>query len=107
MIAETVGESAAGNDAALATTAERLRRKLAQAPRHVAVAMSLLSAVFDWSATIWTGRRFRRLDIAEQRRHVTRWRDSTVGPLRDFVQFHEKLVIFIYYSVAARETSGR
>ena len=59
-----------------------------------------LTLAFDWSSIPRHGRRFHRLAPAARARKIEAWRGSRLGACRDFIRFHESLVVFYWYSEA-------
>jgi hypothetical protein len=62
----------------------------------------VLTLVFDWSSLPRHGRRFHRLSPATRARQIGAWRTSPLGFCRDFIRFYDSLVVFYWYSHAAK-----
>ena len=90
--------------ALLIETSKRMTGKVNNMPRHLSLAMSLLTILFDWYGVIRRGARFVSQSSESQQRQIQQWRNSRITILREFVQFYEKLLAFIYYSLIDSNT---
>lgn len=50
------------------------------------------------STVLRHGRSFHRLSHAARRQQIGKWRDSPIGPCRDFVRFIEGFTVLYWYS---------
>lgn len=80
-----------------ARVARFVRDQRARMPDYLLVAMKALTFVFDLWPIPTTGRPFRHLSESEQARRVAAWKRSRLGPFRDFVRFHETLILFAWH----------
>jgi hypothetical protein len=90
--------------ALLHETSERMTGKVKNMPRHLALAMSMVTILFDWYGVIRRGARFVSQSSESQQRQIQQWRNSPIVTLREFIQFYEKLLAFIYYSLIDSDT---
>ena len=90
--------------ALLNETSTRMTGKVRNMPRHLALAMSLLTMLFDLQGVIRSGARFVSQSNVSQQRQIQQWRSSRIVTLREFIQFYEKLLAFIYYSLIDSNT---
>ncbi|MBT5551174.1 MAG: hypothetical protein HOJ79_11945 [Nitrospina sp.] len=72
--------------------------KILLMPRYLGVPMLILIILFDWYGGIISGKRFHNQKYPHKNRQIDQWKHSSVGICRDFIQFHERLTMFIYYS---------
>ncbi len=71
------------------------RRRMSQ-PFRAAVA--LLTWAFAIHCACRRFRSFHELNPAQQDRHIKAWRNSKIGPCREFVRLHESLAVFAWFS---------
>jgi hypothetical protein len=79
-------------------TSRVLLHRMVNMPRHLAAGMMMLTVAFDLSAVPAHGARFRALGVQHRGEHLGRWKAAPVGVFRDFVDFYEKMGVFVYYS---------
>lgn len=60
-------------------------------PRYMGTGIVALTLLFGLGG-------YTRMPKAKRVRRIERWRRSPVSPLRDFVEFYEKMGTFVYYS---------
>ena len=60
----------------------------------------LLTLIFDAAPLLTRGRVFHRLDAEQRIAQIDRWRNSRIGPLRDFIRYYEGLAVFGWYAIA-------
>ena len=90
--------------ALLNETSKRMTGKVRNMPRHLSLAMSMLTMLFDCHGVIRRGARFVSQSSESQQRQIQQWRSSRIATLREFIQFYEKLLAFIYYSLIDSNT---
>ena len=96
LAAETDGTPPDPED--LAFTAEGMKDRLQRMPRYLGAGIRAMTVLFDGYALARGGRPFARLDLATRQKLVRQWKFAPVGFCRDFVDFYEKMGIFVYYS---------
>jgi hypothetical protein len=82
----------------LCETVDDLMRKLFGMPQYLAVGMVGFTLAFDRASLFRHGRRFCALEIDQRLGQIERWKFSSIGPMRDFVSFYEKMGTFVFYS---------
>ena len=87
------------NDVAVDQTADVLVRQIDGMPGLMRFGMCVLLVVFDWYGFFRFGRRFRHQRIERQRRLISEWASSPVGPCRDMIEFHRKMGTFVALSI--------
>lgn len=78
----------------IAARARFVREQRARMPDYLALPMSILTGVFNLWPLPTRGRTFRHLDAAGQRAQIHAWKTSRLGVRRDFIRFHEGLVLY-------------
>ncbi len=84
------------------TTAE-LVRKVGAMPRYMGIAIVILTWAFDFWGILHGGRRFRALGDRRRLRQLAAWRRAPLGPMRDLVEFYEKMGTFVFWSYREEE----
>ncbi len=80
-------------------TAHDVLGKIAAMPPHLSAGMLGLVLLFEHH----TGRRASAMSLPERQALLAKWRQSPIGPLRQLVQFYEKMGTFIFYSHVEEE----
>ncbi len=110
-IAETIlSESLKSKDSdsdRLAEIAQSLIFRMEKMPRPMAWPLSILIVLFDWHGWMSTGKRFQNQSLAQRVKQFYQWKRSPLGIPRDFVQFFEKMTLFIHYSLLSSFTPTR
>lgn len=79
-------------------TTRVLIHKLQGMPRHLSLPMQGLTLAFDWAGVISAGRPFHRQSLQQRQRQLRAWKNGPIGLLRTFVDFYEKMGVFVYCS---------
>ena len=87
------------NEVDVDQTVSVLVRQIQGMPGLMRFGMCVLLIVFDWYGLLRTGRRFRFLSLERQRKCVSTWASSPIGPCRDMVEFHRKMGTFVALSI--------
>ena len=82
-----------------AVTAAIIRERILGMPILLRTAMTVLVYVFDISGLCINGCFFRGQTREKQLKQITLWQRSSIAVCRDFIQFHQKMSNFIYYSL--------
>jgi len=98
VISAEVGQSEISGLPHIAQTGEILLKRITQMPPHLSVGMLILVLSFDAFCRAKAGKGVAALDNTGRQEMLMRWKDSPIGPLRQFVQFYEKMGSFVYYS---------
>ncbi len=80
----------------VADVASRLLSKIGNMPPHLGFGMAALTLAFEAQGPVW-----HRLDDATRRARFEAWRGRPV--VGDWVQFWEKMGVFVYWSVVEEE----
>lgn len=80
-------------------TAEGLFRKMVLMPPHLGAGMIGLTLGFAGHSVGAGGKPFAQLPLDRQREILDGWKYSRISLTRDFVQFYEKMGVFIWYSL--------
>ena len=99
IVALEVGADRIDGTPFLAETAEGLFRKMVLMPPHLGAGMIGLTLGFAGHAVGACGKPFSQLPLERQREILDGWKYSPVSLTRDFVQFYEKMGVFIWYSL--------
>lgn len=98
-VVETVmPPSGAGREALIEETGRQLQVILDIMPFFLSLPLLILTLVFELCG-LRAGARFSRLAPPKRRRLVRQWRESRIKVLQDFIQFYEKMTVFIYFSL--------
>jgi hypothetical protein len=103
VIAAEVGRSDLAGLPHVARTGEILLKRITQMPPHLSVGMLTLVLAFDRYCRARAGSGVVGLDNPARQELLARWKSSPIGPLRQFVQFYEKMGTFVYYSCVEEE----
>ena len=87
-----------GDDPVLRQTMSQMRQRFALLPGYLHFPTLVLLNSFDWFCVLRTGKRFQDQSSENQLRYLRSWKESPLGPCRDFVRFQEKMTIFVFYS---------
>lgn len=98
IIAAEVGRGERPDPDHIRKTGAVLLQRIGQMPPHLSFGMLLLVLSFDRFCRMRAGRAVAELSNDERLEMLGRWKVSPVGPLRQFVQFYEKMGSFVYYS---------
>jgi len=71
----------------------------ARSPDYMRVPFWILTLVFDAAPLLTHGRVFHRLETDQRIARINRWRNSSFGPLRDFIRYYEGLTVFGWYAI--------
>jgi len=80
-------------------TAEGLFRKMELMPPHLGAGMIGLTLAFAAQTTAAGGKPFSSQPAERQRALLDAWKYGPISLTRDFVQFYEKMGVFIWYSL--------
>ena len=75
-----------------------MSERIRMMPQFMGAGMVGLTAAFDLYGLLRTGRRFRKQRPEQRRAQLAQWKHGPVGLGRSFVDFYEKMGIFVYYS---------
>jgi hypothetical protein len=90
--------SGAGKEDLVKETSQQLQGILDIMPFFLAAPLLALTGVFElWG--MGAGARFSRLSPQKRRELVRQWRESRITLMQDFIQFYQKMAVFIYYSL--------
>lgn len=103
VIAAEVGQTDLTGHPHVAQTGSILLKRITQMPPHLSVGMLVLVLSFDRYCRARAGSGVAGLDNRRRQEMLGRWKVSPVGPLRQFVQFYEKMGTFVYYSCLEEE----
>ena len=98
VIAAEVGRAEVSDLPHVTETGEILLARITQMPPHLSLGMLTLVLSFDRYCRTRAGKRVADLSIQDRQRMLTAWKNAPIGPLRQFVQFYEKMGTFVYYS---------
>jgi len=98
VISAEVGRGEQSNPEHIRKTGEVLLQRIRQMPPHLSFGMMVLVLSFDRFCRGRAGRAVADLSNAERLEMLGSWEVSPIGPLRQFVQFYEKMGSFVYYS---------
>ena len=87
------------SDEPLKQATDMMCRRIELMPRTLSIPLVFLTFIFDWYGFFISGRRFQDQVASRQQRQILQWKKSPLGPMREFIKFYEKMVIFIYYSL--------
>lgn len=96
------GDSDTEEDARLANTASTVVAKIQGMPRHISLAMVILTVSFDLWGLLVSLRPFRSQSHSQRLRQIRGWGGLPFGVCQDFLDFHTKMSTFIYYSQRAQ-----
>jgi hypothetical protein len=85
--------------AALAAARALMVKRLLAMPPHMGGGMLALTLLFEQSGLAHGGRPFSRLPVGAQAAMLQGWREAPVPFCRDFVDFYEKMGVFVYWSI--------
>ena len=90
--------SGAGKEDLTKETARQVQVILDIMPFFLAGPLLVLTVVFDLRG-LAAGGRFSRLPSEKRRELAQQWRESRLSLFQDFMQFYQKMTVFIYYSL--------
>lgn len=73
--------------------------KVQQMPVHLQLGMTGLTIGFSAYVRARTRKSLHELPLPRRLSLLNEWRNAPIGPCRQFVQFYEKMGIFLYYSL--------
>ncbi|MFT5686712.1 MAG: hypothetical protein ACI8RZ_007668 [Myxococcota bacterium] len=103
VIAAEVGLSDLTGVSHVTETGAILLKRITQMPPHLSVGMLVLVLSFDRYCRARAGSGVAGLDNGRRTEMLGKWKVSPIGPLRQFVQFYEKMGTFVYYSCVEEE----
>jgi hypothetical protein len=68
-------------------------------PDYLRLLLRVVALVFDAWPLLMTGKPFHRLAPEARGRQIEAWRNSRLGPLRNFIRYYEGLAVFGWYSL--------
>ncbi len=68
-------------------------------PDYLRLQLRVATILFDAWPLLTTGKPFHRLAPEARRRQIENWRNSRLGPLRNFIRYYEGLAVFGWYSL--------
>jgi len=71
-------------------------------PAFLRIAFSIFLTIFELYGILICGLPFRLQSLPQRDRQMSHWRNSPVKPLREFLLFFRKTVMFVYYSQHAQ-----
>lgn len=98
VVAEALGSSGAPDPAVVDATTASMKERLGLMPRFLGTPMAGATVAFDLLGWATAGRPFRRQTAEQRRRHVALWRSAPIGFFRDYLDFWEKMGVFVYFS---------
>ena len=98
LVAIALEEKSKVDQVSINKTSSILMGKILLMPRYLGIPMLFLTILFDWYGGFTSGTRFQNQTSLDKSRQVNQWKHCPIGVFRDFVQFHERLTLFIYYS---------
>ena len=87
------------DDAFLAGATQDMKARVAGMPRYMGAGITALALVFASTG-------YERWSAARRLAFLHRWRTSPLSPMRDFVEFYEKMGTFVYWSRVEHATAG-
>ncbi|MDG1481516.1 MAG: hypothetical protein P8R54_18110 [Myxococcota bacterium] len=103
VIAAEVGRVDLAGYPHVAETGRVLLKRITQMPPHLSVGMLVLVVSFDNYCRVRAGSGVAGMDNTRRQEMLGKWKVSPIGPLRQFVQFYEKMGTFVYYSCVEEE----
>jgi hypothetical protein len=98
IIAAEVGRGEHSDPVHVLKTGELLLQRITQMPPHLSFGMLILVLSFDRFCRSRAGGPVAKLSNPARLEMLGSWKTSPIGPLRQFVQFYEKMGSFVYYS---------
>ena len=98
VIAAEVGRGEHSSPEHIRKTGEVLLQRISQMPPHLSFGMMVLVLSFNRFCRARAGQAVAELSNDERLQMLGLWKTSPIGPLRQFVQFYEKMGSFVYYS---------
>ena len=83
-------------------TGEVLNQRIRRMPILLRVAMTTAVFVFNGYGLVVSGHLFCDQSEAVQQEQIRQWRHSPVGVCREFVNFFDKMSVFIYLSLCPK-----
>lgn len=98
VVANDKAQSTLSADPFVGPTRDELLTKLRGMPSYLGTPMLGATLAFDAYGLMRGGRAFRHQDLDQQKAQLAAWKQGPVSFMRDFVDFYEKMGIFLYYS---------
>ena len=83
----------------LQQTAASMVQRIELMPKYLSWSLLTLTVMFDLYGLLLVQKRFRHQRHSQRERQINLWKNSPLGPCRDFIRFYEKMIIFVYYSL--------
>ena len=106
VVSDAMGAGQKIDEEALGITTARMVERLGLMPRFLGVPMASATVVFDLAGWVHAGRPFRRQGVDAQHKQMETWRNAPIGFFRDFLDFWEKMGVFVYFSTV-EEKEGK
>lgn len=91
-------ETSLDDEMLLKRTSAIMYKKILGMPKFLGIPMLILTLKFDLYGILICGRRFQKQSVQQREKQIRHWKNSIFGPCRDFIDFYQKLIFFIYYS---------
>ena len=98
LVASALEKTSEVDQESINQTSSILMEKILLMPRYLGVPMLFLTILFDWYGGVISGKCFQNQTYPIKIRQINQWKHCSAGVLRDFIQFYERLTLFIYYS---------
>ena len=106
-LSKALGETDINDIPSLQQTNACMVQRIELMPQYLAWSLLTLTVMFDCYGLLFVQKRFRHQSFSQRERHISQWKNSPLGLCRDFIRFYEKMIIFVYYSLAeSADVSG-
>lgn len=107
VVADAVGGPEKVDPQILKTTTDRMMERLGLMPTFLGVPMAGATVVFDAMGILYAGRPFRSQPTPSRHKQMESWRNAPIGFLRNYLDFWEKMGVFVYFSTLEEKESHR
>jgi hypothetical protein len=98
IVAEAVGATDADPPEPLDKATEVMQERIRLMPRFLEYPMMGATVAFDLYGILVGGRLFHQLDPEQRRRQIQQWRDAPISFFQNFLDFYEKMGVFVYFT---------
>lgn len=98
IIRQSLGVDISSHTLKVEQMGKHLMKKIQAMPILIQWPMTVLMMIFQFYVLLRFRKLFSCLTIADQQRVIQSWQGSPIKVFREFIQFFEKLTLFIYYS---------
>ena len=106
VVTAEIGGPAYVDAEALARAQALMGRRLLAMPPHMSAGMLALTTLFEQGGWATGGAPFSALSADRQATVLGAWRHSPIPFCRDFVDFYEKMGVFVYWSIIEEAHHG-